>query len=367
MLAKTTHAVLLGSVAALAFASAQAQTAQTQGEVDQEACARLADQLAEDSEIGAEVRAEVENVISQGNVERCHVIVTAWEEEGTLSEESLELVATEQTTERLIVQQEVEVGADVAVYQPPAEVDVDTGTPEVSWSMPRQSVTVDEEAPQITVRQGQPRVSVEVPQPRVTVEIPEPEVIITWPDSRLDMAAIEPMIEVRIPEPTVNVTMPDPIVELTIGGQERESDLVQMEDGRFAPRGATEEDLQPRITINQGEANVSRSEEGQEPEIVFNRAEPVVTYEREEPEVNVQTVGEPEIRVSRGSGRVETEVRRGEASGDEAQRADDAASAADERDARTGDTADAPSQSEDAQAEEARTNAPAEDGEEERD
>lgn len=307
MTKKTTRAALLCSVAAFIFTGAYAQTEPAEGEANPEACVILAERLAADAEVDTEVRAEVEDVISDGDPARCEVVFTAWEDEGTITRDSLELVATEQVTERMIVQQEVEVEADVAVYQPPAEVDVDTGTPEIVWTMPRQSVTVDEPAPQITIRQGRPIVNVEVPQPRVTVMIPEPEVIITWPDSTLDMAELEPMIEVRIPEPTVNVRMPEPVIELTIGG-EGPSDLVELEDGRFAPRDATEADLEPRISIQQHEATVTPGEEAEAPEIVFNRGEPVVTIEGEEPEVTVEVVGEPEIRVSAGERNGETEA-----------------------------------------------------------
>ncbi|WP_209428392.1 hypothetical protein [Pararhodobacter sp. SW119] len=300
MLRQTTRAALLGTVAAFAFSGTYAQTAdQTDDGLDTEACVVLAERLADDTEVDAEVRTEVENVIATGDVTQCHVVFTAWEEEGTIDRETLELVGTEQVTERMIVQQEIEVAADVAVYQPPAEVEVDTGTPEIVWTMQRQSVTIDEQAPQITVRQGRPSVHVEVPQPRVTVMIPEPEIIITWPESTLDMSELEPMIEVRIPEPVVTVNMPDPIIELTIGGA-APSDLVELEDGRFAPQGATQEDLQPRISIQQQEPTVSPGHEAEAPEIVFNRGEPRVTFEGEEPEVTVEVVGEPEIRVSSG-------------------------------------------------------------------
>lgn len=302
MFRKTTRVALMGSVAAFMISSAYAQTNdQAEGELDQQACAALAERLAAESEIEADVRTNVEDVIASGDVTQCNVVFTAWEDEGTINRNTLELVATEQVTERMIVQQEVEIDADVSVYQPPAEVDVDTGTPEVVWNMPRQNVTINEEAPVITVRQGQPIVNVELAQPRVTVMMPEPEITITWPESTLDMSELEPMIEVRIPEPIVTVNMPDPVIELTIGGQ-GPSDLVELEDGRFAPQGATEEDLEPRIAIQQGEISIRRGEEGQAPEIVVNRGEPQVSYESVEPEVTVQVVGEPDIQVTTGDG-----------------------------------------------------------------
>ena len=308
MIKKTTRVALLCSAAAFALSGAYAQAQeQAENDFDPEACVILAERLAEDADVDAEVRTEVEEVVAEGDVARCHLVFTTWEEEGTITRESLELVATEQVTERMIVQQEVEVEADVAVYQPPAEVDVDTGQPEIVWTMPRQSVTVDEQAPQITIRQGQPIVRVEVPQPRVSVMIPEPEVIIHWPESTLDMAELEPMIEVRIPEPTVDVRMPEPVVELSIGG-ERAGELVEREDGRFAPRDATDEDLEPRISIQQHEATVSPGEDAEAPEIVFNRGEPVVTIEGEEPEVTVEVVGEPEVQVQAGQRNGEREA-----------------------------------------------------------
>ena len=300
MLSKTTRAALLGSVAALAFSGAHAQSeAQGEGTVDPEICSVLADRLAQDGEVEPEVRAELEEVISADDPSQCHVVFTAWEEEGTVSRDTLELVGTDQVTQRMIVQQEIEVGADVAVYQPPAEVDVDTGTPEIIWSMPRQDATVDEQSPQVTIRQGRPTVRVELPQPRVTVMIPEPEVTVTWPESTLQMSDIEPQIQVRIPEPVVTVSMPDPVIELTIGDQ-GPRDLVELDDGRFAPQGATEEDLQPRISMRQNDATVTRDGDAEAPEIVFNRAEPEVRFESEEPEVTVEIIGEPEINISTG-------------------------------------------------------------------
>jgi hypothetical protein len=173
--------------------------------------------------------------------------------------------------------------------------------------MPRQSVTVDEQSPQIIVRQGRPSVTVEVPQPRVIVMIPEPEVIITWPDSSIDMSALEPKIEVRIPEPMVTVIMPDPIVELTIGGAEP-TNLVELEDGRFAPKGTTAADLEPQILIVGQEAMVSRGQEAEDADIVFNRVRPTVTFENQEPEVTVNVIGEPEVRVSVGQGTSDANV-----------------------------------------------------------
>jgi len=246
-------------------------------------------------------------MIAAGDIARCNLTFATWEEEGVLTRESLEIVARESVTERMIVQQEIEVDADVAVYQPPAEVGVDTGTPVIVWTMPRQSVTVDEQSPQIVVRQGRPSVTVEVPQPRVIVMIPEPEVIITWPDSSIDMSALEPKIEVRIPEPMVTVTMPDPIVELTIGGAEP-TDLVELEDGRFAPQGTTAANLEPRIQIVGQEAMVSQGQEAENADIIFNRGRPTVTFENQEPEVTVNVIGEPEVQVYAGQGTSDANV-----------------------------------------------------------
>ena len=301
MFEKTTRAALLGSVAAVAISGAQAQsTDQSQGEMmASEACVALAERLADDSQVDGEVRTDVEAVIASGDATQCQVVFTAWEDEGVIDRGSLELVGTEQVTERMIVQQEIEVDADVAVYQPPAEVTVDTGTPEIIWTMPRQNATINEQPPEIRIRQARPTVHVEIPQPRITVMIPEPEITITWPDSTLDMSQFEPMIEVRIPEPTVTVSMPDPVIELTIGGA-GPSELVALEDGRFAPQGASEADLEPRITFQGQDATVSPGQDAEAPEIVFNRGEPVVSYEVIDPEVTVETVGEPEILISTG-------------------------------------------------------------------
>lgn len=293
------RAVLMGSVTMLCISAANAQTqdqAQAQGTLGAEACVALSERLAQDTSIEDDVRTDIEEIIAQGDAARCEVIVTTWETEGQFTRESLELVATDEVTERVIVQQEVEVGAEVAVYQPPAEVGVDTGTPEIVWSMPRQNVQIDEQAPQITVRQGQPVITVEIPQPRVTVMIPEPEVIVNWPDSSANVAALEPNIEVRIPEPVVSVNIPEPIVELALQGDVPEN-LVQLEDGRFAPQGTSAEELEPRISHQGQEPTITQAQETGEPEIVFNRPDPVVQVEEAQPDVRVQVVGEPQIRI----------------------------------------------------------------------
>jgi hypothetical protein len=304
MLTRTSRAALLCSAAAFAFSTAHAQQAaqqQVPADADPQACVVLAERLAADPQIDPNVRAEVEGIISTGDVAQCHVVFTTWEQEGAITQEGLQVVAREQVTERMIVQQEVEVEADAAVYQPPPQIDIETDAAEIIWTMPRQSVTIDEQAPQITVRQARPTVHVEVPQPRVTVMIPEPEVLITWPDPTMNVSELQPNIEVRIPEPRVSVTMPDPIVELTIGGSQP-SELVELDDGRFAPAGATDADLQPQINVTQQEAMVTQGGEMEAPEIHFQRGEPIVTFEGEEPEVTVQVVGEPEIQVTAAPG-----------------------------------------------------------------
>jgi len=308
MLTKTLHITLLGSAAALAFSSAHAQTdQQPDGSLDPEACATLAERLSTNPEIDAQVRAEIEAIIDAGDIAQCGMIFTAWERDGVVTAETLEVVATASVSERMIVQQEIEVDAAAAVYQPPASVGVESGTPEVTWSLPRQSLTVDEQAPQIVVRQGRPSVNVEVPQPRVMVNVPEPEVIITWPESSIDMSAIEPDIQVRMPEPTVTVDMPEPIVEVMIGGAQPEG-LVELEDGRYAPEGATLADLDPQISISQQEAVVSRGADAVDPEITFNRGVPEVMFESQEPEVSVNVLGEPEVEVSIGQATAEGNV-----------------------------------------------------------
>lgn len=327
MLTNAKRAALLGSVAAFAFGGAHAQTTdETASETNEESCEMLAERLADDTEVEADMRTDVEEIVASGDVARCRVVFTTWDTEGMIDRDTLELVATDQVTQRMIVQQEIEVDADVAVYQPPAEVDVDTGAPEVVWTLPRQSATVTEQAPKITVRQARPTVHVELPQPRVTVMIPEPEVTIIWPETTLDMSKLDPQIEVRIPEPVVTVSMPDPVIELTIGG-DGPTDLVELEDGRFAPQGAEESDLEPRISLQGQEPTVRPGRDAEMPEITFNRSEPEVTYEGEEPEVTVEVVGEPEILVSTGQRRGDENV-----SGRERDtEGDDAAAATNER------------------------------------
>jgi len=306
MLKANTRVALLGSVAGFVLAgAAHAQQATPQADpqvaANPEACVVLAERLAADAEIDAAVRTEVEGFIAAGDYAQCEVVITTWEQEGVLTADTLQVVARATATERMIVQQEVEVAAEAAVYQPPAEVTVESEDAEVLWSLPRQTVTVDEQGPQITVRQARPQISVEVPQPRVTVMMPEPEITVTWPEATLDMAQIEPMIDVRIPEPTVTVTVPEPIVEVMIGGA-APADLVALEDGRWAPTGTTLQDLDPRVSVRQQQFTISPSAEIEAPEIVITRGDPIVTFEGEEPEVTVQVIGEPQIELTTAPG-----------------------------------------------------------------
>jgi hypothetical protein len=305
MLKAPTRVALLGSVAGFVLAgAAQAQQvapADAQVDASPEACVILAERLAAEADIDAAVRTEVEGFIAEGDYAQCQVVITSWEQEGVLTADTLQVVARAVATERMIVQQEVEVAAEAAVYQPPAEVTVEADDAEILWTLPRQTVTVEEQGPTITVRQARPQISVEVPQPRVTVMMPEPEITVTWPEATLDMAQIEPMIDVRIPEPRVTVEVPEPVVEVMIGGAEP-TGLVALEDGRFAPAGTTVQDLDPRVAVRQQQFTISPTAEIEAPEIVINRGDPIVTFEGQEPEVTVQVIGEPQIELTTAPG-----------------------------------------------------------------
>ena len=66
-------------------------------------------------------------------------------------------VATETVTERISCSRKSRSTPTLPVYQPPAEISVDAGAPEIVWTLPRQTVTVEEQAPEVVVRQAAPR------------------------------------------------------------------------------------------------------------------------------------------------------------------------------------------------------------------
>lgn len=302
-------AALLGgtALAAPAVAQQQQQQQQQEGQADATAsadCENLVQLLESDGGIAEDLRAELDNIVAEADEARCAVIVTAYEEEGQITQESVqqsaEVVATERAQETVTVQQEIDVEGAAAVYQPPPEISVEQPGAEVELQEGQTEVTVNQAAPRVEIRQGQPRITVQMAQPTIRIEMPEPEIVMTYPDPEVSVAESEPQIAVRMGEPQVSVEMPEPVVELQLeaGQDAQERQLVQNEQGRYVPREAAPEDLEPRISVNTAEPVLRRTGENQAPVVNLSRAEPEVIYQAGEPEVSVEFVGEPQIEVA---------------------------------------------------------------------
>ncbi len=304
-------AALMGGTALASAPPAVAQQQQQQQQQQDQAgaaaeagCEDLAQLLAENAAGADELRAELESIVEEADAARCAIVVTTYEQEGQFSQaavdESAEVVATERAQETITIEQEIDVEGAAAVYQPPPEISVEQPGAEVELREGQTEVTVNQAAPRVEVRQGQPRITVQMAQPTIRIEMPEPEIVMTYPDPEVAVAESEPQVAVRMGEPQVSVEMPEPIVELQLAaGQEaQERQLVRNEQGRYVPREAAPEELEPRISVNSAEPVLRRIDAEQAPVVNLSRAEPEVVFQSAEPEVSVEFVGEPQIEIA---------------------------------------------------------------------
>ncbi|MFQ6551690.1 PRC-barrel domain-containing protein [Aestuariibius insulae] len=213
------------------------------------------------------------------------------------------LAETDQLT--VTLEDERVVEGMVFLEQEAPQVDVEQGDTEVVISSAEPAVTIEEQGAEILVRQQAPEINVEMPQPTITITQAAPEIIITMPEPGVNVASARPEVEIRQAEPQVTVNQAPPTVnlELRTADNAEGSQGIQVQDGASGETYAAGEVREPRATTN-AQITMATSDptviyeetetEGQG-NIQITRAEPSVTFEAAEPNVQFSSAGEPTV------------------------------------------------------------------------
>jgi hypothetical protein len=128
----------------------------------------------------------------------------------------------------------------------------------INWEQAAPQVTVHQPTPHVNVRQSQPIIIVRQPPPKVTVELEQPEIIVRMAEPDVDVSIAEPQVQVSVPRPHVQVVQPE----------------------------------QPQVNIVAGEPLVS----------LLPRDLAEVAFQRSQPEVRFERLGEPQVIFHQANG-----------------------------------------------------------------
>ncbi len=230
-------------------------------------------------------------------------LVEAEAQTETMDTDAARLAETDQLT--VTLEDERVVEGMVFLEQDAPQVDIEQGDTEVVISSAEPAVTVEEQGAEILVRQQAPEINVEMPQPTITITQAAPEIIITMPEPGVNVASARPEVEIRQAEPQITVNQAPPTVnlELRTANNAEGSQGIQVQDGASGETYAAGEVREPRATTN-AQINMATSDptviyeetetEGQG-NVQITRAEPSVTFEAAEPNVQFSSTGEPTV------------------------------------------------------------------------
>ncbi len=173
-----------------------------------------------------------------------------------------------------------DAAARIVVTQPDPNVQVDQAAPQIAVTQSQPEVSVNQGRPQIAVRQASPNVTVQMPRPTITIEQPQPQIIVRMPDPQVAVNQARPQIEVRQAQPSVDVSLAEPQVRVRAG------------------EGANEQ-ASANVDIAQQEPNIEFMPRQGEPQIDVQRQQAEVSYEAAEPNVRVESGGDPLVRFNR--------------------------------------------------------------------
>lgn len=173
-----------------------------------------------------------------------------------------------------------DAAARIVVTQPDPNVQVEQAAPQIAVTQSQPEVSVDQGRPQIAVRQASPNVTVQMPRPTITIDQPQPQIIVRMPDPQVAVNQARPQIEVRQAQPSVDVSLAEPQVSVRAG------------------EGANEQ-TSADVDIAQQEPNIEFMDGEGEPQIDVQRQQPQVTYQAAEPNVRVESGGDPLVRFNR--------------------------------------------------------------------
>ena len=227
---------------------------------------------------------------------------------GATAETASETAETEAeaTTESVETSQEATIVGEAVVRVPEPNVDVRVPRPEVIVRKAPPQVSVQDGAAQIDVQQARPEIAVEIPTINVRVTMPAPSIYVLQDDPQVSVTEADPQVEVVQGEPEIIVTQPDPQLDIEMGlaegGQapadQAETDTANADGAQQVSGNVDLAQQQPIVSFvaaaEQPQVEITRAE----PEISFSGVQPNVTVTMtEEPTVDVQMAGEPQITI----------------------------------------------------------------------
>lgn len=221
------------------------------------------------------------------------------------------LADVEKDAKRRTAMFEADVSAQVAVDVPEPNVSVQQADPQVTVQQPRPEVSVDPGRPQVVVNQAAPKVRVQMPQPTITIDMPRPEILVEMPDPEVAVSMAQPRVSVKQAQPTVNVEQGEP--QIRVGKDVNSS----------GGNGGGGE--QPTVSVQKGDAQV-QVQQGGAAQVRIADAQPQVSYNAAEPDVQIESAGEPKVQFNQ-SGEAKVQIR--QMSADETRKMAEAKPAAD--------------------------------------
>lgn len=339
MIRLKSSALLLGATALtvpLAFSPAFAQQQQESGL--EGACEQLYQLVQQSEQAGEQLLSEFEQApqVAEGNeAEACVLMIEQVETTGGITAQAQErgqgsdvvtdtesFTARDRISQTVEIEQEAVVEGQVMVRQPIPEIGIEQGGPQIEVSQEPVGIDIQEQAAEVMIRQQPANVRVEIPQIRIMIDQPAPEVVITMPPPGVTLDRQQPKVSVNIPDPTVTVTQAEPEVTADVQARFVSGDeLAQLDQEGRQPQIATQTERldasgntvdsskQADVTVNKGEAEVAIQPPRDQGQVRVQAADPRVTFEQSEPnvevsfaenpDVQVQQVGEPTVRIER--------------------------------------------------------------------
>lgn len=314
----------------------QGQQAKTEQSRDLNACDRL--QRIVDEAEQERILADFEKApeLARSDDEKaCAEMIAKVEETGGISEEAVaekrgtqfltdtdSFTAHDRVEQTLRIEQEAVVEGEVLVRQAIPEIGIEQPGPDVDVTEGDVDVMLDEQPASILIRQAPANVRVEIPEPTITIEQPAPEIVLQMPPAGVSLERQPPQVTVNMPDPQVSVAQAEPQVTADVEAHFVNPDEIAELDDKDRPqiRTRTErldagnnpvnEDKTAEVTIRKGEADINIAETEQKADVQVKRAEPKVTFEQAEPNVeiafarnanvDVKRTGEPKVTVRRG-------------------------------------------------------------------
>jgi len=265
------------------------------------------------SEAGNNLREEfrdVRDVVTADKAADCRTTLGMIASRGGLSD-----TTTAQDTQSLNttidVEQQATIEGQVNVTLPDPEVSIEQERAEVAVTTEAPTVTVSQGQPTIQVRQAQPIITVEMNKPTITVEQPAPEIVITMPDPGVDVANAQPQVQVTIPEPTVTVRQGEPTLNVdlttdatdtarsTLGSFNRVDEAGVM---TVTASGEASSETDVNVSFIEPETTATINYEGVKPKVEYIAAEPQVIMDSDgEPTIDVVQSGDPKIVIKQST------------------------------------------------------------------